>query len=290
MSVRLALGTVQFGQGYGVSNQTGRVKIDEVAKILTEASSQGIDLLDTAIGYGDSEHVLGQIGVANWKVVTKLPSLPDECMDVAGWVEAEVKGSLARLGVDSLYVLMLHRPDQLFEMRGKHLLDALQNQKEQGLAKKIGVSIYTPNELAPLFDRMQFDLVQAPLSVLDQRLVESGWTQYLKRHAVELHVRSVFLQGLLLMPTERRPTKFLRWQTLWLEWERWLDETSLTPLEACLRYAFSVCEVDKVVVGVESAIQLREILAAAEGSLSSVPNWPKPIDVDLLDPSKWNYL
>lgn len=291
MNDRLALGTVQFGLEYGIANESGRVSLNEANNILTEAASHGIGLLDTAISYGDSEHVLGQVGVADYKIVSKLPALPDECTDIAGWVDAQVAGSLARIGVDSLYAVLLHRPDQLFDTRGKQLLKALEHLKVQGRTQKIGISIYDPDELNCLFDGMHFDLVQAPLNILDRRLIDSGWAQRLKRLGVELHARSIFLQGLLLMPASRRPAKFRRWQDLWSEWERWLNEVGLTPIQACLRYALSVEEVDKVVVGVDSVGQLREILvAAAANSLTSVPNWPQNIDIDLLNPSRWNQL
>lgn len=287
---RLALGTVQFGLEYGIANESGRVNLDEAGRILAEAADSGIGLLDTAIGYGDSERVLGQIGVADWKIVSKLPALPDECPDVASWVEAQVAGSLARLGVGGLYAVLLHRPEQLFDARGEQLLEALERLKAHGRTEKIGISIYAPDELDRLFDGMRFDLVQAPLNILDRRLVDSAWAQRLKRLGVELHARSVFLQGLLLMPASRRPAKFGRWQRLWSEWDHWLDETGLTPLQACLRYALSIGEVDKVVVGVDGAAQLREILAAATGSLTSLPNWPQNIDIDLLNPSRWSRL
>lgn len=291
MNDRLALGTVQFGLEYGIANESGRVSLNEVNNILTEAASHGIGLLDTAISYGDSEHVLGRVGVADYKIVSKLPALPDECTDIAGWVDAQVAGSLARIGVDSLYAVLLHRPDQLFDTRGKQLLKALEHLKVQGRTQKIGISIYAPDELTRLSDGMHFDLVQAPLNILDRRLIDSGWAQRLKRLGIELHARSVFLQGLLLMSDSRRPAKFRRWQGIWSEWERWLNEVGLTPLQACLRYALSVEEVDKVVVGVDSVGQLREILvAAAAGSLTGLPNWPQSIDIDLLNPSRWNQL
>lgn len=152
------------------------------------------------------------------------------------------------------------------------------------------MSVYAPDELERLFAEMRFDVVQAPLSILDRRLSDSGWAQRLQQQGVELHVRSIFLQGLLLMPIAQRPAKFGRWQALWTKWERWLAETGLTPLEACVRYALSVADVDKVVVGIDSASQLREILAVAGGSLTDLPDWPQTIDVDLLNPARWNQL
>ena len=84
MNDRLALGTVQFGLEYGVANQAGRVQLEDVRHILQEAAAQGVDTLDTAIAYGDSESTLGQAGAAGWRVVTKLPALPEGCADVAG--------------------------------------------------------------------------------------------------------------------------------------------------------------------------------------------------------------
>jgi len=290
MNNRLVLGTVQFGLKYGIANQAGRVDPDEVEKILFEAASHGINMLDTAIAYGDSEKTLGAIGVAGWGIVSKLPALPDGCLDVAGWVETQIENSLARLGVDCLYGVMLHCPEQLVTVSGGQLLKALDSLKTQGFAKKIGVSVYSPEEIERLFSTMHFDLVQAPLNILDRRLVESGWAQRLNAQGVELHVRSAFLQGLLLMPAGKRPEKFRRWQWMWAEWDHWLCETGLTPLQACLRYALSVDGVDRVIVGVDSAAQLSEILDAASGSLNSPPSWSRNIDVDLINPSRWNLL
>jgi len=290
MNNRLALGTVQFGLEYGVANNAGRVNLDEAGKILAEAAHAGINMLDTAIAYGDSESTLGKIGVAGWRIVTKLPEMPDTCTNVAGWVEAQVRGSLDRLGVQQLHAVLLHRPAQLLEARGSQLFDALERLKILGYTKKIGISIYDASELDSLFREMHFDLVQAPLNILDRRLVTSGWAQRLKRSGTELHVRSTFLQGLLLMPADKRPQKFNRWQSLWSEWERWLNETGLSPLEACLRYAMSVEEVDNVVVGVDSAAQLHEIHAAAIGVLPGLPDWPQTIDPVLLNPALWSRL
>ena len=288
--MKIVLGTVQFGIEYGVANQTGRVRLEDVHNILQHAASNGIDTLDTAIAYGDSEGTLGQVGVDGWKVVTKLPALPESCADVAGWVEAQIEGSLKRLGISQLHGVLLHRPDQLLGEHGKSLYKALQHLKVQGVTRKIGVSVYRPEELDRLVGVMPFDLVQAPLNILDRRLLESGWAKKLKQQGTELHVRSAFLQGLLLMSVGKRPKKFERWNSVWSEWSRWLGETGLTPLQACLSYVMGIEEVDKVVVGVDSITHLKEIFAAPHSTLPSLPNWPRPIDTDLINPGRWSDL
>jgi len=288
--MKLALGTVQFGLAYGIANETGKVGYSEARDILREARKAGIDTLDTAIAYGNSEQVLGEIGVNGWRVVSKLPELPAGCSDVPGWVERQVTESLQRLGIDRLHAVLLHRPDQLLDSRGDALYKALSDLRERGQTGKVGVSVYSPQQLDRLFEYMHFDLVQAPLSVLDRRIVESGWSERLRKMKVELHTRSAFLQGLLLMSSSDRPAKFDRWQPIWNEWDRWLQTTGLSPLEACLRYALSADGVDRVVVGVDSCDQMREILAAASGRLVDFPDWPASIEPDLINPSAWNSL
>lgn len=288
--MKIALGTVQFGLVYGVANQAGRVQLEDAKNILGLAAAHGVDTLDTAIDYGDSERTLGQTGVDGWNVVTKLPAVPQDCADVAGWVNTQIAGSLNRLGVSQLHGVLLHRPVQLLGENGKQLLDALQHLKAKGITQKIGVSVYGPEELDMLVGAIPFDLVQAPLNILDRRLVASGWTKKLKDQGTELHVRSAFLQGLLLMQAEQLPEKFTRYSSIWSEWKRWLGDTGITPLQACLGYVLGVEEVDKVVVGVDSVKQLKEILAASDLRLQNLPNWQQPIDTDLINPGRWGQL
>lgn len=288
--MKLALGTVQFGLDYGVANDSGRVAIESASLILQKARHARITTLDTAIAYGDSESVLGTIGVASWKIVTKLPAVPGGCSDLYRWVREEVAGSLARLKVKKLYGLLLHRPSELLEDKGRFLHAAMQSLKSEGLVEKIGISVYGPAELNLLFDQYRFDLVQAPLSILDRSMVETGWADRLKLAGVEVHTRSAFLQGLLLMPAHRRPLKFSRWAEIWQEWDRWLIETSLTPLQACLQYATSLDCVDRVVVGVDSVEQLNQIIDAASGALPSLPLFKSLQDERLVNPATWKEL
>jgi aryl-alcohol dehydrogenase-like predicted oxidoreductase len=288
--MRLALGTVQFGLDYGVANTSGRIASEEAESILQLASASGMDTLDTAIAYGDSEAVLGQLGVQPWRVVSKLPAVPEGCADVLLWVKQQTQGSLTRLGVDRLHGLLLHRPGQLLEKMGPALFEALQALKADGLVCNIGVSVYGPAELDALFERYRFDLIQAPFNIVDRGLVESGWAVRLKAAGVEVHTRSVFLQGLLLMSEEQRPTKFNPWQSIWQEWTRWLQDTELTPLQACLQYVVSQSSIDRVVVGVDTSVQLKEIIRAADGKLASLPSFGPLLDERLVNPAVWNQL
>jgi aryl-alcohol dehydrogenase-like predicted oxidoreductase len=184
--------------------------------------------------------------------------------------------------------LLLHQPSQLLERNGERLAAALEAIKASGKTRKIGVSIYNPAQLGELLPRLKCDLVQAPLNIMNRCLIETGWCARLKEAGIEVHARSVFLQGLLLMT--KRPNKFNRWNAIWEEWDFWLQQTGLTPLEACLRYALSCDGIDRFVVGVDSAGQLREILAASVGDAPSAPPWRSPVPAGLIDPSCWENL
>ena len=285
--MKLALGTVQFGLDYGIANQAGRVPLEQARQMIVVARHLGFDTLDTAIAYGDSEGRLGQIGISGWKVISKLPGLPAEETDVAAWVEAQVRGSLDRLGVSRLQGLLLHRPLDLRSAAGPALYRALVSLRERGVVGKIGISVYGPEELDDLCGDFDFDLIQAPLNILDRRLADSGWLARLAGKGTEVHVRSAFLQGLLLMASSARPAPFGRWQSLWHAWDGWLADTGLTPLAACLRYATSMAEVSRVVVGADNPAQLAEIAASCDGPLPALPPSLQCADPDLLVPSNW---
>jgi len=285
--MKLAIGTAQFGLDYGIANQHGQISHDEAQAILKHARASGMDTLDTAIAYGDSERRLGEIGILNWQVVSKLSAFPEDSNDFFNWAADAVNESLDRLKIKSLYGLLLHRPQQLLEQNGERVYRALQQLKHDGLIRKIGVSIYDPAELDALRSRYEFDIVQAPFNIMDRRLIDSGWLRRLADQGTELHVRSVFLQGLLLMTPADRPKKFNRWASLWSKLEYWLKHIELTPLQACLRYALSISEINKIIIGVDNLNQLKEILGATVGPVPQVPKELQTDDHDLLNPARW---
>lgn len=284
---RLVLGTAQFGLPYGISNAQGQIPLDEGTAILSQAHRAGVTTLDTAVAYGESEQVLGELGISSWKVITKLPPLPERQEDISGWVATQLNESLKRLRSPFLHGLLLHRPTQLATSEGPALYRALREQQEIGRVHKIGISIYDPSELESLGPEMKFDIVQAPTNVLDNRIHSSGWSSRLKDMGCELHARSVFLQGLLLFPTADRPVQFRPWNSLWKKWDSWLAETGLTPLQACLRHALSSLDIDKLVIGVNSQQHLIEIIDAMKGELPPLPADFSTDDIKLLNPALW---
>ena len=260
----------------------------EAVAILRYAREIGIDTLDTAIAYGVSEQLLGRIGVRDWKVISKLPTVPESCADVRGWVRSSVLRSVERTGVPRLHGILLHRSRELLASHGDALGRAMLALRNEGVVAKIGVSIYDPEELDAIGSRLPLDIVQAPLNVLDRRIISSGWLARLRDKGTEVHARSVFLQGLLLMNSVERPVVFDRWQVLWHRWEQWLRDLALDPLQACLGFALSQSGVSHVVVGVVSASQLREIATCLAAPSAVPPADIACVDPDLINPSRWS--
>lgn len=290
--MKLAIGTAQFGLPYGVANKSELMSIKEAELLLDTANGFGVKTLDTAIAYGISEQRLGEIGVANWRVISKLPAVPDlkSCPNKKKWIFEEINQSINRLKVDSLYGFLLHRPQQLMEDGGDEIYSALQQLKADGLVHKIGVSIYEPSELDALYESYKFDIVQSPFNIFDRRLLSSGWLSKLHKDNVEVHVRSVFLQGLLLMKKEEIPCKFNHWSSVFDSWYKFLDDQSLSPLEACLKYTLSFSEISNVIVGLDNLAQLHQVIEASKSLTTLLPNDFQLNDVDLINPACWSKL
>jgi len=281
--MKLALGTVQFGLNYGIANNDGKVVMNEVRKILEYAKSKSILTLDTASSYGNSEQVLGKIGVQDYHIITKTISLKNGVNAVIN----NLYKSLNNLQIDRLYGLLIHNIEDMEDHKLSVLLNILNKLKEEGIIKKIGFSTYTPNQVNFLLKNFDFDLIQLPFSILDRRILDEGILAKLYKRGTEVHARSIFLQGLLIMSPKSRPKKFDRWSHLWTIWHKWLNDNKITPIEATLRYAISTPEISKVVFGVENLFQLKEIFIASNGNLPDIPKDFFTNDPDLLNPSNW---
>lgn len=255
----LGLGTVQWGLPYGVANATGQTPGNEVGAILDEARKHAIGVLDTASQYGEAESVLGRYALDGFRIVTKTPSFATAEIS-AGQVEAlssTFQRSLERLSCEKVHGLLLHRVDDLCVPGGVALVHAMEDLKAQGRVRKIGVSVYDGQQIDAVLRVFRPDIVQLPLSVFDQRLSRSGHIQRLKEAGVEVHVRSVFLQGLLLMPLTRLPAFFEPLRPLLSQWHAAAAKRGLSPAQAALAFVRDFPGIDVVLVGVESAQQFR---------------------------------
>ena len=284
---KLAIGTVQFGVNYGIANNSGKINYNEAKSILEYAKNVGTDTLDTAILYGDSESTLGKIGVENWNVISKIPPLPNNCVDVTNWLNECITSSLERLKLNQLYALLLHNANDLLGIHGDIIYKTLKGFQEKGVIVKIGVSIYDPEQLEEILKLYNLDIVQAPMNILDRRLINSGWLNKLNQMNIEVHIRSVFLQGLLLMEADLRPNYFNTWNLLWLECENIIKAKRISRLELCIRYILSFKEINKIVIGLDSLKHFKEIHNTILKSPITLNEKLDCNDLNLINPTNW---
>jgi aryl-alcohol dehydrogenase-like predicted oxidoreductase len=287
MKNKLVIGAAQFGMDYGIANTNGKLSQNEIKHILDYAMMNGVSTIDTAISYGESESNLGKIGVENWRIITKLPEIPESCNNKPLWINNHIQESISRLKISNLDAILLHNPNQLLNSDGNLVWRVLQDLREKGTVNKIGYSIYNPHQLNELYSKFKPDLVQSPYNVFDRRIKTSGWLQKFNDSGTEFHARSVFLQGLLLMKLDNMPKKFKPWNSLWIKWNNWLEERNISALEACLSFVLSERLVNHTVVGVDSLSQLQQILFFYDSDVDNFPLSFSTTDQNLINPSNW---
>ena len=277
----LGLGTVQFGQAYGVSNTRGRVPPDEAAAILEVARNAGVATLDTAANYGEAENVLAALDTKGFRIVTKTIGLKNGLEAVV----ARARQSAQTLKADTLLV---HAASDLAGTDGEKFWNALRELREQGLFRKIGISAYVADNPAALAKRLKPDVMQIPFSLLDQRLLADGSLARLADMGVELHARSLFLQGLLFLSPEQLPEKLKGTAPQLVSVQAKLRQAGTTPLAAALGFVRSRAEIGIALVGVTSRGELEEILEADKRPLPAL-DWAACALTDeiVLTPSLW---
>ncbi|MGI4762871.1 MAG: aldo/keto reductase [Janthinobacterium lividum] len=256
LAQRLVLGTAQFGLAYGLNNQAGQPTPAAVAQILTAAQAAGLTLLDTAAAYGNSEARLGELAGNNsaFELITKLPANPP------AQVAQHLAESLARLRRPQLYGVLFHAFGPL--QAQPDAWPALQAARAAGQVTRIGVSLYHPHEAEWLLAQgWDVDLVQVPYNVLDQRF--AAVLPALAARGVEVHVRSAFLQGLLLRNPDTLPTFFQPLAPKIRQLRALVAEAGVPLPAALLLFAAHAPGVARAVIGVDSVANLHENLAAA---------------------------
>ena len=279
MLEKLGLGTVQFGQAYGVSNRRGQVPKEEAAAILDRAAKAGVRLLDTAANYGEAENILAALDTSVFRVVTKTIGLSRGLDRVI----ARARQSAQSLKADTLLV---HAANDLNGKDGEALWNALRHLKSEGVFRKIGISTYVADDPVALAERFRPDVMQLPFSLLDQRLLENGSLMRLRELGVEVHARSLFLQGLLFL--KELPAKLRHAAPHLAHVRKTLATTNVAPLPAALGFVLARPEIAFGLVGVTSSKELDEIIAATGQPLPRL-DWASLALKDelVLTPSLW---
>ncbi|MGA0605673.1 bifunctional regulator KidO [Phenylobacterium sp. VNQ135] len=256
---KLGLGSGQFGLDQPALR--GRPREAEARDILSIAARSGLGVLEIGRHGHAGEGLLGQALPRPCPFrLTVTTVRPDRGPDL---VEAEVRAQLARMGVERVDALLAPSATDLFSPLGPQLWDRLRKLKDEGLCARIGVSVYASDDPVGLAKRFKPDIVQAPASLLDQRLLIDGTLSELAGMGVEVHLRSIFLNGVLFLPPDRAPSHLKAAAGRISRARRLIAEGRSDPLQAALGFALSRPEASAVLVGVSSAAEMSAVVAAA---------------------------
>lgn len=296
---RLALGTLQMGIPYGVANAAGVPSREDAFAILDTAWESDVDMVDTAAAYGESEAILGEWMAsrnAHPRIVTKLPPLPKVAHDVESisiHYETHLQASLARLGRPAVWGLLLHEPADFLSWP-REIAEVLHGFRKQGLASHVGASLYRSEDCQALLSAPELDLFQIPFNIFDQRFLPSANAlQTASSRSKILLGRSCFLQGLFFLPPDEAAARVPGSREYLMRLQRiaWTRGTSVSRL--ALGFALSFPELSALVLGVDSAAQMRENQAAyREGPLApdlvaEIREAFASVPPSLRDPSRW---
>ena len=277
--MKIALGTVQWGMNYGISNLNGVPNDDELNKIFKRMKEVGIDTLDTAISYGNAQKRLREFISSSHKIISKVDTsvnqktIKDQCLE-----------SISSLGQSNLEGSLVHNVKDLFD--NLIIWNELTELKERGLIKKIGLSLYDPLDLKRVLKiGIIPDIVQFPFNILDRRFF--SYFSKLKAHGIEIHVRSVFLQGILINAYDHCPKDFEKWHPHWRIYREWINKNRISPIEACIQHVLSYDSIDKIVIGITSLKELNDIISAERRKPLRAPKALEITDKKLINPLEW---
>jgi aryl-alcohol dehydrogenase-like predicted oxidoreductase len=290
---RLVLGTVQFGYPYGISQS--RVERAEVGAMLARAWAHGVDMLDTAPVYGDSEAIIGaeKPASADFRFVSKTKALRLPRITAADVerVVARARTSVADLRAVRLDAILVHESEDLVCPGSDLLVAGLRGLCAEGLVSRVGVSVYDPDILALILERHQIDIVQLPMNLLDQRFVRDRAIARLAARGIEVHARSVFLQGLLLQPAGEVPARFAGAEAVLQRFRADAAANGLSPAEAAILFAVGQEGVARLVVGVDSIANLDANVRALDkvAKMRGIMDFAQYAldDPQITDPRRW---
>jgi aryl-alcohol dehydrogenase-like predicted oxidoreductase len=283
--MKLVIGSVQLGMNYGLFNNK-KISRKEFKKIEMLVLEKKINFIDTATSYGDSEKIIGNSKLKSLQIITKIKLPKKKNINVKNWLSQEMSKSLSRLKIKKIYGVLVHNYKDLLGKYGKKYLLSLQELKRRKIIRKIGISVYDSKEIKKIWKFWKPDLIQIPFNPIDNRILDSGWINILKKFKVKIFARSIFLQGLLINEdSSLRINK--NYKILLNKFKNWCYRNNISPMQGCLHFVKQFKNIDYLVVGFNNYNQLREIIDVFKKKQIIIPRKFSTNEINLIDPRKW---
>ena len=284
-----SLGSAQFGMPYGINNKTKKkVPIKEIVKIISLADKSGFRNIDTAVLYGKAEKTLGKIGVKNFKITSKLPYISS--LEIKN-IEKIIQRSLKNLRIKSLYSLLIHDSKNINKNFSKLVL-ILKKFKSKGLIKNLGVSISNFEDLKKVLKNKNIDIIQVPYNMMDQRINERRLINTIKKNNVKIHIRSIFLQGLLFKKYQEIKKIFPKNINYVKKFSKILKLKNIEKLRLFVNFVYLNKMSNQIILGIDSCRQLQKIVRIKRLKKINFPKIPlnfQKKNENLINPHNWQY-
>ena len=284
---KICLGSANFGSYYGYKKS--KVKKKEISKIFRYIKSKKISYIDTAFNYSNSQKIIGE-NSSNLRIITKIPKIPNSISDPQNFVKKIISKSLNDLKTKKLYAVLFHYPPyQIDKKKFIQIIEYLEALKKKKIINKIGFSAYNINEIKKSFSIYGFQIIQFQANILDQKILKNNFIKILKKKGVEIHIRSIFLQGMLLSNVSHIPKKFKHLQKVLAYFDSWVKKRNISKLYASLQYILSFSMIDKIILGTNNYLQLKQTVETIEkisGKLT-IPKQLGNLKQNQLNPKNW---
>lgn len=283
---KFSIGTAQFGSVYGELKKKPLTTL-EIEKILNYSQSLGIKNIDTAHDYGTSEKKLGYIGIENWKVSTKFSKIPFGTKDICNWIFKNFQLSLKRMRINEVETLFIHDHKILNNFKKlKMIFNCLDQLKLSGLVKNIGISVYDVSNLNNVIKDFDVNVIQAPTNFFDHRVFDKKFKSFIKKRKILLELRSIFLQGLLLMDKKYLPKKFSPYFKYFEKFDKFAKEKKITKISLALSVLKNQ-KFNKVVFGINDIDELKQIIQYMPKTKIGFKNFKIKNEKYLINPYLW---
>ena len=283
---KIIIGTANVNNDYGLINN--KINTNEFKKLLNFAKLKGIKIIDTSPKYSNSEKIIGSV-LKKFKIITKVTNIPLKIKnrEIKNWIMNKFTQSSKNLKISKVHGILLQNAEILLSKKSEVVYKTLLNLKKKKKLKKIGISIYNFKTLEKIINKYQIDFIQVPFNIFDRRIENEKLIKKIKKKGIEVHARSIFLQGLLIKKNLRIPKKLFALKKSLKLWKKWLERNNISALNACLNFVLRNKNIDKVVIGLNNLQNLKQVINYKKSNIN-FKKFNMNVDSKYLDPRKWN--
>jgi aryl-alcohol dehydrogenase-like predicted oxidoreductase len=289
LNKKLIIGTAQLDKNYGIKKNRKKIDTQKLKSIFNFLKKKNYFYIDTARSYKGAENLLKTQDLSKFKIIGKVEKLREK-KNIYSFLKKRIMTSLNNLDIKRFEGYLIHDEADLISDKSNEIYEALLKIKNENLTRKVGVSVYNFRNALAIIKNFKLDIIQLPYNILDRRFEKKIFLKEIKKKNIEVHARSIFLQGLLLYKINKIPNYFTKYLKNLKKIDEFCEKNNLSKLEFCLNFVLQNKFIDKLVIGIEDKKNIYEISRVKYTKNNKrFPNIDSN-NLNLIDPRKWKNL